>query len=133
VDAVGTIAAVAAVAVVTAVVLRELVAYDRPATPPEQAVTPVTPPAPEPVAAPEPEHTVWVEQVAAPAVVVPEPVLAPHHAHADEPAVMFGGLATHEADDGDRRVGAAVVLLALTLLTAGLVGAGIYRALTAFR
>jgi hypothetical protein len=103
------VAALAAVAVVMWVVLRDIVAYDRPARPP--ATEP-----PAPVVAPPPP------------VVAPLP---PPVGEVDETSIL-SGLTSIEHDERSplRRVGAAVVLLTLTLVTAGLVGAGIYRAIT---
>jgi hypothetical protein len=109
------VAALAAVAVVMWVVLRDIVAYDRPARPP--ATEPPAPPAPPaPVVAPPPP-------VVAP---LPPPVV-----EVDETSIL-SGLTSVEHDERSplRRVGAAVMLLTLTLVTAGLVGAGIYRAIT---
>jgi hypothetical protein len=95
----------------TAVVLREVIAYDRPAAPP-------APPAPLPtVAAPVP----------VPVALEPLPELV--HVPEPAPTSILSGLASLEHDEHTamRRVASAVVLLALTLIAAGLVGGGIYR------
>lgn len=95
-----------AVAIAAAVVLRDVVTYDRPPAPP----------------APPPPTRAAV--VAAPA---PEP------AHDD--GSILSGLTAVEHDETSplRRVAAAVVLLTLTLVAAGLVGAGIYRAVSGLK
>ena len=102
-DAVAALGAVAAVGAVVWVVLRDVMSYDRP------------PPVPRPVVA--------VERT------VVEPVVEP-----DDGSIL-SGLTSIEHDERSplRRVGAALVLLTLTLVTAGLVGAGIYRAVAGLK
>ena len=91
-----------------AVVLREAVAYDRPEQPP---------------APPRPVDPVRASPVMTPAVARAVDVL--------EPGSMLAALTgATESDERSavRRVAALLVLLTLTLATAALVGAGIYRA-----
>jgi hypothetical protein len=125
VDAAGAasaLGAVAAVAGATGVVLRDVVAYDRPPAPPRPP-RPVREPAP-PVVVREPEP---------PAVVVREPVapVVAHHEHDERhhDGSMLAGLATVEHDEHSalRRAGALAVLLTVTLTVAAALGAGIYR------
>jgi hypothetical protein len=99
------VAALVALAVTVWVVLRDVVAYGRP--PREEPAPP--PPIPIPV----------------PAAAVVE---------VDDTSIL-SGLTSIEHDERSplRRVGAAVVLFTLTLVTAGLVGAGIYRAIAGLK
>lgn len=99
------LAALVAVAVAVWVVLRDIVAYDRP--PP----APVALPPPAPVYAPP--------VYAAPVEVAVEP---------DDGSILSGlREVEHDERSGLRRAGSAVVLVTVTLLVAGAVGAGIYR------
>ena len=106
VDAVVALAAVAGPAVL---VLRDVATVDRPRR-----------------ERPARERPVPVERVA-PVPVIPVPVVEHHDGS------MLGSLAATEHDEHTalRRVGALLVLLALTLVTAALVGAGIYRVVSA--
>lgn len=107
-----------AVAGAAVVVLRDVVGYDRP--PPAPAPVGAPEPAPAPVAAP-----VAAPVPAAPRVPAPQPVV-----ETVEPGSMLAGLtAATESDERSalRRIAAFVVLMTLTLATAALVGAGIYR------
>ena len=99
--ALGATASALAILAAYGLVLGDLTAYDRPL------------PAP-PKRRPEP------------------PRAAPRATEQAEPASMLAALTVTETDERSvlRSVGALVVLLTLTLLTAGLVGAGIYRAVS---
>jgi hypothetical protein len=117
-------------------VLADVAAYDRPPAP--------APPAREARPAPTSEPLTIPATPAAPLVVerppvVERPLVAPPverplvAEHAD--GSMLAALGTVEHDDHSplRRVGAAVVLLALTLLAAGAVGFGIYRGVSGLK
>jgi hypothetical protein len=112
------------------VVLADVAAYDRPPAPPapEPAREPVSEPVREPVREPAPEPEPVRDLPTAPVhVPVPVPLAAE--------GSMLAALGTVEHDDHSplRRVGAAVVLLALTLLAAGAVGFGIYRGVSGLK
>jgi len=94
------------------VVLREVIAIERPPAPPAPLVAPVAPVAPAPP----------------PAKVAPPP--APEQVVLPDTGSMLSALGTTESDERPalRRVGAVLVLMTITLATAALVGAGIYRA-----
>jgi hypothetical protein len=117
--AIGAVASVAAIGAVAFVVLRDLVAFDRPPAPAQPVREAVRAPVREPVAA------------AFPAVPVRPPVAVADAAEAS----LLEDLSATEADDRSalRRVGAALVLFALVLLTATLVGAGTYRLVTGLK
>jgi hypothetical protein len=104
VGAIGAAASLLAIGAVAVVVLRDIAAYGRPPAPPR-------PPRAVPV----------VPVVARPAAVT----------HVADEGSMLGTLAATEADERPplRRVGSGLVLLAVTLGTAGLVGLLIYRGL----
>jgi hypothetical protein len=144
VGAIGLAVAVLAVLGAAVLVLRDIAAYDRPAAP---AVAPgvpelaeVAPPLtvapvlgvgrlpvaePVPVAAAVPVVAEPVRPVVTPPLVVRSAPVQPYDTHDS----VLAGLAQTEHDERSplRRVGALAVLLTLTLLTAALVGAGIYR------
>jgi hypothetical protein len=104
----GAVAAVLAAGVAAALVLREAMAYDRPA------------PVARAARVPEPVLTVQTPEP------VPEPV---------PEGSMLATLTAVEVEETSplRRAGALAVLLTLTLLTAGAVAAGIYRGVSAFK
>lgn len=99
----GPVTALLAVGGATAVVLRDVMAYDRP---PRSAHPPA--PLPEPTA--------------------PPPPLPPDGS-------MLAAITTTESDEHStfKRVNALAMLLMLTLLAAIVVGAGIYRAVSALK
>ena len=105
------VVAMVAVVIATAVVLRDIVTYGRPPRP-------ATPKAPK--ARPAPAVPV------AP-VVVAEPVV-------DDGSIL-SGLASVEHDESSslRRLGAAIALLTITLVTAGALGGLIYRAVAGLK
>jgi hypothetical protein len=115
----GAAASLVAIGAVAVAVLRDIAAFDRPAS------VPVERPVERP-AAPVPDvPRAAVPRAAAPRAEVPR---------ADERSIL-GTLATTEADERPplRRVGSGLLLLAVTLVTAGLVGALIYRGLAGLR
>jgi hypothetical protein len=124
----GAAASLVAIGAAAIAVLRDIAAFDRPpAAPPVVAPPVVAPPVVvPPVAAPPVAGRAPV--VVAPVVVAPA-VVAPQLAGDD--GSMLGTLAATEADERPalRRVGSGLVLLAVTLVTAGLVGVLIYRGL----
>ena len=145
-DALGAVVAFAAVTAPVALVLRDIAAYDRPSVvedppvadkAPELVVAPVLGVGRLPLAEPVP-----VAVTVPP--LEPEPVREPVRPPVREPIVVrsadvqrhdsvLAALGPTETDEHSvlRRVGALVVLLTLTLLTAALVGAGIYRLVSA--
>lgn len=120
-EAAEAVAALVAVTVPAVLVLREAAVTGRPAGKPVREPEPVREPAREPVRVPEPEP------IAAHATGAPGGIAATP----DES--MLATLTTTEVDERSavRRIGSLLVLLTLTLLTASLVGAGIYRAVSA--
>jgi hypothetical protein len=108
---IGVAASLVAIGAVAAVVLRDLAAFDRPA-------------APAPVARPARRSVPVAVPVAVPARPAP----------ADDGSIL-GTLTATEADERPalRRVGSGLVLLMATLVTAGVVGALIYRGLAGLR
>lgn len=124
-DVVDAVLPAVAVVVPTVLVLRDVRAFDRPARP--------EPPVPEP-AEPAVEAAPGVE-VEPPAEEPPLEPLADDDLSGDadvDTGSMLSGLTATETDERSwlRRVGALVVLLVLTLVTAALVGAGIYNAVS---
>ena len=111
----------AVVGIAAAVVLRDIAAYERP--PRERPVR--EPRAKKPPREPRAERR-GERGGGAATVAAYVPVV--------EDGSMLGALALTEQDERSavRRVVSALVLLTLTLLTAGLVGAGIYRGLSNF-
>jgi hypothetical protein len=125
VDALAAVVSLAAITGPSVLVLRDVAAFGRPAVVQER---------PAPVAAVAPP-------VVAPPVVVREPepvreqvteVIRVSEREQQRDSVL-ASLTHTETDDHSalRRVGALLVLLTLTLLTAALVGAGIYRVVSA--
>lgn len=110
------------VGIAAAVVLRDIAAYERPARekrPPR----------------PRGERPERPERVPRKSAARTREIAAPVERVAYETdGSMLGALALTEQDERSpaRRVVSALVLLTLTLLTAGLVGAGIYRGLSGF-
>ncbi|MDQ1712049.1 MAG: hypothetical protein QOE45_1499 [Frankiaceae bacterium] len=102
----GAAGAVVAIGLTAFVVLRDMVAFDRPAPPPRPV---------EPVAAPV---------VAPPVVVAPEPE--------PEYGSLLAGLTETEADDRpvSRRIGSALLLVAVVAAASTAIGGLIYRGLT---
>lgn len=127
--AIGAVASVAAIGAVAFVVLRDLVSFDRPPAPAQPVGAPVREPLREPVAEPvrEPEPVA----AAIPAATARPPVAVADAAEAS----LLEDLSATEADDRSalRRVGAALVLFALVLLAATVVGAGTYRLVTSLK
>jgi hypothetical protein len=110
VGAIGAAASLLAIGAVAVVVLRDIRAYGRPPTPPRPPrAVPAVPVVP----------------------VVPAVPVVQHPAAVADEGSMLGTLAATEADERPalRRVGSGLVLLAVTLGTAGLVGLLIYRGL----
>lgn len=126
------------VGIVAAVVLRDIAAYERPV----REKRPPRPRAERPERAERAQRTERTERPAraerpprkqaAPAREVPAPVERVVAYESD--GSMLGAIALTEHDERSaaRRVVSALVLLTLTLLTAGLIGAGIYRGLSGF-
>jgi hypothetical protein len=125
----------ALVGVAAGVVLRDVAAYERPERPrrerapkrerPERPERRERRHEPEPVAAGGP----LVTAVAAAGLGAPGGA-----GYADPDDTWLGRIAATEQDErsAGRRVVSALLLLTLTLLAAGLVGAGIYRGLSGF-
>lgn len=119
------------------VVLADVAAYDRPPAPVREkeraagtaAAAPVTQQLTIPAG---PAAPLVVER---PHVVEPPHVVERPHVAEHAEGSMLAALGTVEHDDHStlRRVGAAVVLLALTLLAAGVVGFGIYRGVSGLK
>jgi hypothetical protein len=110
--------ALLATAAACGVVLRDIAAYGRPPAPPKP------PPSPRVI-----ERVARVEPVTEPLVVVAQ---TEHVEHAGSMLAALGSV-EHDEHSPLRRVGAAVMLLALTLLAAGAVGFGIYRGVSGLR
>ena len=135
-EALDAVVPLVAVAAPTALVLLEVVGYDRASAAPPAAPERT---GPEPVVA---EPVVAEPVVAEPAE--PEPAEPAGGATGDRrvaepapeddgvPVSMLSGLTATEADERSwlRRVRALLIVIVLTLLTAALVGAGIYRAVS---
>lgn len=136
-----SVAALLAVAASTGVVLRHVASHDRPAPPAETAGRteraagrPVQPPAqvaqPPVQPAPRPAQPAQrpAERAVVTAPVVPAPPLV-------EDGSILAALAATERDEHSvvRRLGAVLVLLAITLLTAVAVGLLIYKGVSAFK